>query len=227
MSDQESRHKVLPSGRLSLEKQIAILKSYVAFYDDEKRPATNKEIAAISTTDDTNISSFKPFWVSIGFLRDEGGKSAPTDIVIDFCKKLTWAKQGEEDSAWSVFRQAVSNEWFVKHLTRSFKVKTKQTKDEVLVSLGQASEIAKRDKKAEQGLVRLLELMVKGGFLKEGENLTYEFRELQTQTVVKLEEERDLVTFTHLGEKYVLDRDKLVDFVLQNGKKLSTVEHSI
>ena len=224
MTDSES-DRPLPIGKLSVESQILVLRSYVAFYEQEKRGASYKDIAAVSAINETNVSSCKGFWESIGLLIQEDGKSRPSSAAIEFSRRYS----SKTDEAWAVFRSAIKDCWFIKQLAMSMQLKPEQTENEIVDQLTQATGVPKPDKKTEDSLKKLVELLKTCSFLqqKEGENtLTLRGDSLAIPPVRVLETDESIMVI--LGnERYAIDSSLLKAFVKEHGKRTSDADYKL
>ena len=225
-ADSKQENRILPLGKLSIDKQILILKSYAAFYEKEHRAASYKDIAPIAQTDETNVSACKGFWESIGLLRAENGKSRPSPEAVNFSSKLTW---NQMDEAWRAFRKIIRDVWFVRQLSMSMRVKSEQTEVEIINQLGAASGVTKREKKVDDSLRKLFELLVISSVLvKKNEDIFALNPELASERpplTVKTDE--DFVSVILDDGRYAVDSSLLKSFVREHGKKMSEADYML
>ncbi len=225
LTDSKDSGRPLPIGKLSVENQIHVLRSYVAFYEQEKRSASYKDIAAVSGINQTNVSSCKGFWESIELLIQEDGKSRPSRAAIEFSNVYS----SNTDEAWALFRRAIKDCWFIKQLAMSMQLGPVQTEGEIVDQLTQATGVAKPDKKTEDSLKKLVELLKTCGFLeqKEGENtLTLHSDSLATPPLRVLEADESIMVI--LGnERYSVDSSLLKAFVKEHGKRTSDTDYKL
>jgi hypothetical protein len=225
LTDSKDSDRPLPIGKLSVETQILVLRSYVAFYEQEKRAASYKDIAAVSAINETNVSSCKGFWESIGLLIQEDGKSRPSIAAIEFSKRYS----SNTDEAWAVFRSAIKDSWFIRQLAMSMQLKPVQTEDEIVDQLAQATGVAKSDKKAEDSLKKLVELMKTCGSLqkKEGQNALTFSSDSPAIPPLRVSDADETITVILANERYSIDSSLMKAFVKEHGKRTSDTDYKL
>ena len=128
--------RILPFYNLSLEKQIDVVRAYVAFYDKNKKAAHYKDIASVAGVHSTQVSGCRKFWRSLGILEEKNGVDIPTKFALEFVRNLEWSK---EDQAWKLFRNHIINIWFVNHVAMALRLQKTMSEDELMNSLGSAA----------------------------------------------------------------------------------------
>ncbi len=221
-----SEEKILPGSRLTIEKQISILKAFVAFYEKTKVGASYSEIAPIVNISGANVSGILKFWRSINMLETDNNKNQPSKVLVEIIRNIQW---GDHESGWSIFRTAVRDSWFVSHLTMSFRIKATMKYDDVINSLGIASGSTKRDKNMTASLRNLVELLELTGILSKDESNIFQLTELESHKMpISVDQEKDLLQVRIGDEIYAIDTETLKEYIKKNGKKLdSNLQHIV
>jgi predicted transcriptional regulator len=222
----EEKNQVLPFDQVGLDKQLDILKSCVAFYSKESKPAGYKEIAPLAKISPPMVSGCLRFWASIDLLQGSGGKYVPTESLIEFCNKLSW---GAESEAWAILRNVLSKTWFVKHVEMGFSVAPSMSEEELLRLLGSTAGLP-RDKVTLASLRRILELLERGQIIKKtdsGYSLDQKSTVIPKPSVIDVASEKNLITFVVGGETYAVESEELKSFIKAKGRPLAKAEHEI
>jgi len=153
---------VLPNARLSLEKEMDVIKGLVEFSKEGTNPVSYKDIKIGMTN--THISRELTFLKSIQLAGSEiKGKYVPTKECIEFAKLLRW----KEEDAKNYLRNILSGTWFVELTQKILRVKQSIEEDELIKELGKESGADPAvDMKS---LRRLIEWMKWANILKEEE----------------------------------------------------------
>lgn len=150
--------KVLPTERVSFEKQMNVLRAYAAASGQEKKAVTNDEVAAVlSGLAASSISLCNPFFSDCGLLIAEGRKQKPSDAVFDYLHAYEW----NPESAATKLRPALIDSWAAKELLPKLAFRT-LGKDEAIKFLAEAS---KAQKAHRRNLETLLEFLNAAGVL--------------------------------------------------------------
>jgi len=226
--EKAEEEKILPFYNLSLEKQINVMKAYVAFYDKNKKAAHYKDIASVAGVHHTQASGCRKFWRSLGILEEKDGVDIPTKVALEFVRKLEWDK---EDEAWKLFRNHIMNTWFVTYVVMTMRLQKTMSEDELINSLGSAAGIHRKGPHIVESLHILLELLMQSRIINEDEE-TKKFM-LNTELIEKAEplelpeKEENLISIVIGDERYVVAPQELKDFVKEHGKKVSSKEYVI
>lgn len=100
--------KVLPTDRLSFDKQMAGIRGYAAASGPERRAVGNRDVGVIVQIHENTISICNPFFQDIGLLLKEGQKNRPSDEVADYAQAYEWDTEKAAQKLAPVFRRA----WF-------------------------------------------------------------------------------------------------------------------
>jgi len=208
----------LPTFRCNIDKQIEILKAVVIFHDKNKVPASYKDIAPIADLDPTIVSGTLGFWKDIGILQGETGKYQPSNTLIEVIRQLTWRN---EEGAWRIFREAISNAWFFAHLTMAFQIRKEMTPEELISSLGKAAGLIDRDKNTTTSLRNLVALTEIAHVLVRDSNgnftMSSELTSTKQQTLT-VDVQKSIVLVRVGGEVFAINAESLKEFVKSNGK---------
>jgi hypothetical protein len=218
--------KVLPFYNLNLDKQIDLVKAYVAFFDKNKKAAHYKDVASIAGVHPTQVSGCRRFWRYLGLLEEKDGIDIPSKAASEFVRKLEWDK---EDDAWTLFRNQIENKWFVSHIGMVLRLQKKMTRDDLVNSLGSAASINRKDPHVVESLHILLELLTRSKIIKEDKE-TNSFiwtGDFDKSIQIDIPQDKDMIQIIIGQERYAVDKKKLEEFVEKEGRKLNDKQHRL
>lgn len=156
--------KVLPTDRVSFEKQIAALRAYAAASGPGKRPVSNDEVAAVMAgLAASSISLCNPFFNDAGLLIQEGRKMRPAEVAFDLLHAHEWNSETAGLKLFPVFSQ----HWAAAALLPKLAFR-KVTKDEAIAFLAEESKAATGHRKS---LETLLDFLAYAGVLQVDGNM--------------------------------------------------------
>lgn len=226
-NQQQKQEIMLPYYKIGLEKQLDILKAYVAFYNKNNKPASYKDIAPIITTHPNNVSATIGFWKAIGLLERKDGGNVPTQVCIAFCSKLLYKAEAE---AWEILKTQIKDTWFIKHVLTMFSVSKSVPREEFVNSLGQAVALATKDESTIRSLERLTEILTTVGIIRVDENtgvVTLGTPPREKLEAIEVPAGVHLIQVLIGNERYAVDVKELEAFVKEKGKKLDSKEYKI
>jgi outer membrane protein OmpA-like peptidoglycan-associated protein len=149
--------KVLPTDRVTVEKQLAILRGYCAASGPEKKAVSNADVSKIVGVHAGSISNCNPFFGDTGLLVRDGVKYRPTDEVFNYSNSYQW----DPEKAAHKLAPILKNTWFAATLLpklafRSF------SKDEAVKFL---ADEAKASPEYRQNLEQLVEYLKAAGLI--------------------------------------------------------------
>jgi hypothetical protein len=151
--------KVLPTERVSFEKQMAVLRAYAAASGPAKNAVSNDEVAAVlNDLAASSISLCNPFFGDVGLLIQEGRKQRPADAVFDYLHAFEW----NEDTAALKLKDRFTRSWAAATLLPKLSFR-QLTRDEAVQFLADESKAQKFHRKS---LDLLLEFLNASGVLK-------------------------------------------------------------
>lgn len=151
--------KVLPTNRVSFDKQMAVLRAYAAASGPSKKAVTNDEVAAIvGDLKSSSVSLCNPFLSDVGLLVSEGRKQRPSDAVFEYQHSYEW---NAEEAASKLF-PVLSETWAAKALVPKLSFR-RLSKDEAIQFLAAES---KATKNHTRHLETLLDYLDAAGVLK-------------------------------------------------------------
>ncbi|MEX2738137.1 MAG: hypothetical protein Q6356_003610 [Candidatus Wukongarchaeota archaeon] len=220
---------VLPFYNLSFEKQIDVLKAYVAHYKKYKKPVYYNDVAGIAGIRNTRVKGCGGFWRSLGFLEEKYEKDIPTEVTMEFVRML---EAGREDDAWRIFRGHIKNTWFFIHVMLSLKLQKMMNNDDLLDSLGSVAEIHRKEKHSTfrerkdiiKSLHVLIDLLVHSRTIKKDEK-TGKFTlypEAGAEPLELPEKKEDLIVVIIRNERYAVPVKELAGFIKKFGRKLTS-----
>ena len=210
--------QVLPSLRLSIEKQIEILKAFATYYSEYSKGATYSEISNLTGFYATNVSGSLKFWNSIGILRQNESTYEPTPALIDFNDKI----QLDNDEAWKVLKSALSDQWFVTQTKLKFRIKSEISLDDLIKLLGGIAKVPD-NKNNTQSLKYIVDLLELCKIIAKQENKKYKLVNSENKSKkIIVDETKDMVQIKIGYKTFAIDVDKIRDFVESNGKQIGT-----
>ena len=130
--------KVIPTERVSFDKQMSVLRAYAAASGAEKKPVSNDEVASVSGLSASSISLCNPFFNDCGLLVAEGRKQRPADAVFDYFHAHEW----NSDAAPKKLFGIMSGTWAAQTLVRKLAFR-QLSKDEAIQFLADTSKAQK------------------------------------------------------------------------------------
>lgn len=149
--------KVLPTDRLTFDKQLSIGRAYGAASGPERNATSNAEVAKIAEVSTSSISMCNPFFIELGWIMREGMKQRPTQALADYCSAWEWNK----DTAGIKLAPTLAQSWFAKALLPKLSFRS-HTVDEAVAVL---ADDAKAVPDYKDNLVLLLEYLKVGGLI--------------------------------------------------------------
>jgi hypothetical protein len=104
--------KVLPTDRVSFDKQLDILRAYAAASGQGQAGVANADVAKIANIGSQSISLCNSFFVDAGLLVREGVKQKPVQAVFDYFHAHEWSPE----TAAAKLGPILSSTWFAKAL---------------------------------------------------------------------------------------------------------------
>lgn len=144
--------KVIPTDRVSFEKQLSALRAYAAASGQEKKAVTNDEVAAVmSDLAPSSISLCNPFFSDVGLLIPEGRKQRPDEAVFDFQHAFEWSPESAGEKLHGVF----ADTWAAKALVPKLTFR-ELSKDEAIHFLAEESKATKAHRRNLETLLEFL-----------------------------------------------------------------------
>lgn len=160
---QEKIKYIFPNERISLNKELEIIKGLVVFSDKGSRSVNYKDIKI--GTYHAEISRELTFLDSIGLAQSEKrGEYLPTEICIEFINRFEW----DQEDAKNYLNQLILETWFGKLTKNYLTVKKIIEKEDLFKELGKnAKADREKDKKK---IYRLIEWMRWVNLIEEEDN---------------------------------------------------------
>jgi hypothetical protein len=148
--------KMLPSTRISVPKQLDILRAYAAASGKGAKPATTEEAAEIVKMAPTTVIMANAFLCNAGFLKRSGtGSYLPSTEVVDFLGAWDW----DQKTASHKLAPSLRRTWFAEALLPRISYGAIDEKDAITV----LAEAAKATPDKEKELRMLIEFLIAGG----------------------------------------------------------------
>jgi hypothetical protein len=126
--------KTLPTDRLSVPKQLDILRAYGASFESTGAPVTNDAVAEIVELAPTTVSLSNAFLVDVGLIQRGDAGYTPSPEVVAFCHAFGW----DEEKASHKLAPLLIKTWFAQALIPKLKFRPLKS-DEALRILAEVS----------------------------------------------------------------------------------------
>jgi hypothetical protein len=91
--ERERSGRILPTSRITFEKQLDILRAYAAASADGTRAARVKEVAGIVELAEVTLSMANPFLTNVGLIQKGEAGFTPAPEVLAFLRAYQWNKE--------------------------------------------------------------------------------------------------------------------------------------
>lgn len=143
----------LPDPRLTVEKQIKVLKAIYITSNKGANSVSYQEIAPVAGMHATLVSGVLGFFYKIGLLTRDKYKYKPTPELLNFCNELEWSPE----NAGEFLREGIQKTWFGDHVIKLFQMNNELTKDQIVTSLGK---FAQADSYHNPSILKLVDLLL-------------------------------------------------------------------
>ncbi|HYT17432.1 MAG TPA: hypothetical protein VEO18_04185 [Thermoplasmata archaeon] len=155
----------LPSGRLNVDKELAMLKAYVSQSKSGEKAVHFNDIASLIQTHETSVSASKEFWQEIGLLqRESRGVHKPSSGLVAWASKIDFDTTEANESLHAAYDRA----WFGDRVRSAFQVHGSIKKGQ-LENILASTAGGEKDETGPRSRV-LVELLVETGYLREADN---------------------------------------------------------
>lgn len=127
--------KPLPTERLTVAKQLDILRAYAVASGPNSKAVTNDDIAGIVKIHPNTISLGNTFFYEIGFLQKGDKGYVPAPEVFEFNRAYEW----NPDIASHKLSPIVSRAWFGEALLPKLSFRSSMTEEEAITTLAEAA----------------------------------------------------------------------------------------
>lgn len=128
--------QVLPSDRLTLAKQLAVLRAYAAASGQSAKPVRTGEVAEITKTHGNSISTANQFFVATGLIQRTEGGFVPSAEVLAFAHAYEW--DAADTSAAHKLAPLLAPTWFGQEVLKKLSFGGGRMKEsEAIISLAQ------------------------------------------------------------------------------------------
>ena len=215
--------QILPSLKLSLEKQIKILKAFATYYSKYSKGATYKEISGPTGFNASNVSGSLKFWKSVDILLQNGSTYEPAQVLIDFNNKIQW----NNNEAWEIFKLTLADQWFVTQTKLKFELNSEINLDDLIKSLGEKANVP-NDKNNIKSLKYIVDLLELCNIITKQENEKYKLVDSENKSKkIIVDEAKDMVQIKIGYKTFAVEINKIRDFVQLNGKQIGTDVHRL
>jgi hypothetical protein len=108
--------QVLPSGRITLSKQLAILRAYAAASGQNAKPVKTGEVGEIAKANPNTISTANPFFVATGLIQRTEGGFVPSAEVLAFAHAYEW--DSADATASHKLAPLIAPTWFAREVLK-------------------------------------------------------------------------------------------------------------
>lgn len=156
--------KTLPTERITVSKQMDILRAYAAVSENGAKPAPVNEVATVMKSAQSTVSLANAFLASVGLIiRTDAGSYLPSPEVIAFVKAYEWDKEKAGYKLGPLFSAA----WFGKALLPRLQFNPLEEETAITI-LAEACSAAPEYKKE---LRMILDFMAAGGVVRREGNM--------------------------------------------------------
>ncbi len=177
--------QVLPSGKITLAKQLAVLRAYAAVSGQNAKPAKTIEVADVAKTTANTISTANPFFQATGLIQRIEGGFVPSAEVLAFAHAYEW--DSTDTTASHKLAPLIAGTWFAQEVLKKLSFGGGRMKEsEALTSLAQYASAPSDCKPQVKVLIDYLEasgiVQRDGDELKKGSAASTTNRERQPST---------------------------------------------
>jgi hypothetical protein len=147
--------KPLPTNRIKFNKQLDLLRAYVAASGTSGKPVGNKEVADIAGMVETTVSLANSFFCAVGLLQRVEGGFLPSQDAANFKRAYDWKPEG----AAHKLAPAIRSSWFGEALLPKLEFGPMEQED----ALARLAEIASASPEYKPQLEVLVEYMCASG----------------------------------------------------------------
>jgi hypothetical protein len=158
--------QVLPTERITIAKQLAVLRAYAAASGQSLKPVKTGEVGEIAKTQPTTISSANPFFLNIGLIQKTEGGFVPSAEVLAFAHAYEW--DSADATASHKLAPLFVDTWFAQDVLKKISFGN-LTESDAIKDLSQLATAPKECKLQIKLLIDYLE--VAGIVQRDGENL--------------------------------------------------------
>jgi hypothetical protein len=157
--------KVLPTDRVSFEKQWQVVRAYAAAGGPAREAVTNEKVASVmSGLAASSISICNPFLSSVGLIVADGRKFRPSEALLEYQHAYDWDPAGAGQKLNRVLRET----WAAKSLLPKLAYRT-LNKDEAIKFLAEDSKATVHHRRS---LETFLEFLAAAGVIRiEGDSI--------------------------------------------------------
>ncbi|HEY0545686.1 MAG TPA: hypothetical protein VGC91_09945 [Pyrinomonadaceae bacterium] len=160
--------QILPSGKITIAKQLGILRAYAATSGQNAKPVKTIEVADVAKTQASTISTANPFFVNIGLLQKTEGGFVPSAEVLAFAHAYEW--DATDSTASHKLAPLVAPTWFAQEIIKKLSFGGGRMKEsEAITSLAQYASAPPDCKNQVRVLIDYLE--VSGIVQRDGDDL--------------------------------------------------------
>lgn len=108
--------QVLPSGKITITRQLALLRAYAAISGQNAKPVKTTEVADVAKTQATTISTANAFFVATGMLQRTEGGFVPSAEVLAFQHAYEW--DSADTTASHKLAPLIAQTWFAQEILK-------------------------------------------------------------------------------------------------------------
>jgi hypothetical protein len=162
--------QVLPSGRITIGKQLAILRAYAAASGQTAKPVKNSEVGEIAKSNPNTISTANPFFVSTGLIQRAEGGFVPSAEVLAFAHAYEW--DSTDATASHKLAPLIAPTWFAQEVLKKISFGGRLPENDAITTLAQYASAPPDAKPQIKVLIDYLEVtgivQREGDYLKKG-----------------------------------------------------------
>lgn len=161
--------QVLPSGKITITRQLALLRAYAATSGQNAKPVKTTEVSEVAKTLPSTISTANPFFVATGMLERTERGFIPSAEVLAFAHAYEW--DSTDTTASHKLAPLIAPTWFAQEILKKLSF-DKLTEADAITALAQYASVPPDCKQQVKVLIEYLDavgiVQRDGDYLKKG-----------------------------------------------------------
>lgn len=162
--------KFVPTARLTVSKQLEILRGFGVIFQTTKEPVSNDQVAKVADVKPSTAAMTNYFFKSLGLLLGKGNKFTPSDETVAFTSAWQW----DRSTAPGKLAPRFEKSWFATAVTAPLKMRPITMRDAIRI-LAEESEASKHYEDQLEMCLRFLDVVglisIRGDQILAGEEL--------------------------------------------------------
>ncbi|MBN2229043.1 MAG: hypothetical protein JW779_05570 [Candidatus Thorarchaeota archaeon] len=209
----------LPYAKVSVERQLELIQSILAIYEETEKGVSRRDVAPIVTLAVDNVSRCVGFWISIGVLeRAEGSRYQPSE---DFIQVLS-----SDNDLREALQKHILESWIGSLIRLKSKIKPKFDVNELKDSIAKAFKTQTGKKASECRINTLFDLLTEIKLIAVLDDIVTFIHDSSesdktTRKILEIPNDKDIILLEIHSNIYAIDREALVCYIEREGKSVS------